>query len=443
MKKDHLAIVTTGLAPQEALALILKNPEAATDSERSYLKGAIMAVLGVSFIGATLGMIANGQLSLNEFARQIIDMNLNPANAAVPELNFAFVLRQIAQWFIYFIQSSVISAVPVTILKRSIDKVNKQAQQQREIETLKRLIATGEAPLHMPARSIFLDVGKGDSTANEVGAGSWGTNMIALSETSVDVSGAGFFGSITTPESDLQIGEFHKKLDALNYGEAGAVSIFPLKAEWAFLPDSANKEHFDLDLDHIIDRVEIYDNYCVTRKISLKPVVIVCDGSIKQATQGYGSKGPSISIEEISLTEWVAQKNLSRPPKAKIIIVDPTDAVLRELDSSTYNPDRLPLYLKTSPELNSIMGPRFVARCEQYGKMYGTGIVAAPDDTQPVLKVGYDLNDLATKRVVLKHADAVGIFTGAARALNEPGRSLIVSNVVARKVKEVLTLLTS
>src|SRR3989344_108757 len=247
-------------------------------SEKRFVRWATVGTLAMLGGGLASNLI-RPDINVPELMRQAADLIFTPGNAPVAEATLKTVSKQLFQWGIYFGESSLLIGFLLNGIKSRITKSD-QLKRLSELQTnLKRAVQVGEAPIPMQEGYTAVDLGtSGDSIGRAIGDElGWGKNSLPLSEGERNVSGFPVWIKLPNPSSGIETHEFFEALDRANFENAATFVLCPVKENQAFLPDPKNREHFDLRVDEIMDRINLSDEYCRERNIPQTQVVIICD----------------------------------------------------------------------------------------------------------------------------------------------------------------------
>lgn len=388
---------------------------------------------------ATIAMVGGGlasnfirpDINVPELMRQAADLIFTPGNAPVAEATLKTISKQLFQWGIYFGESAILIGVLINGIKSRITKSDQLKRLSDLQVNLKRAVEAGEAPIPMPKGYAAINLGiGGDAIGRAIGKQlGWGKDSLPLSEGEANVSGFPAWIRLPNPSGGIEPQQFFEGLDRANFQNAATFVLCPVKENQAFLPDPKNQEHFDLRVDEIMDRINLSDEYCRERNIPQKQIIIICDENVSRTVGPY-VEGESKN-ETYTLRHMVEKLNESRLTKAKIVVADPTDIVLRQLSSPAYNPKGLALEFFEDQQ-GETYGARFVERC----RAMGISVKTTGDPSVPSLKVAYGIDDLATRGTTarLDSENTVAVIIDSIRAVGTPYISIIVADVVKESV---------
>lgn len=440
LKQREAALKTAmekGLPVDQLIQLGHETGSDAEAHEKRFVRWATVGTLAMIGGGLASNLI-HPDIHVPELMRQAADFVFTPGNAPVAEATLKAVSKQLFQWGIYFGESSLLIGFLLNGIKSRITKSD-QLKRLSELQVkLKEAVEAGEAPIPMPPGYTAIDLGTGgDAIGRAIGAAlGWGKDSLPLSEGKENVSGFPAWVKLPNPSSGIETKQFFEGLDRANFQNAGTFILCPVKENQAFLPDPKNREHFDLRMDEIMDRIHLADEYCRERKIPQKQMVIICDGEVSRKVGPYVEGGSE--PEKYTLKQMIETMNQSRSEDAKIILADPTDIVLDKLKSISDEPDNLlPLEFFEDQE-GETYGARFIERCKKKGILFKT----SGDPSVPSLRVVYGNDDIATRGTTahLPADNTVAIIIDSVRAVGTPYKSIIVADAVRDWVLKIINM---
>lgn len=422
-----------GVSPELLIQLGQQELPTLDGDDKRFIRWAGIATLAMVGGGVAASTLAP-DVNVGETVRQIADLVFTPGNAPVAEATLKTVMRQAAQWGIYFGESSILIGYLLNGIRSRLNRSD-QLKSLSDLQIrLTRAIEAGEAPIPMPSGYTAIDLGtSGDAIGRSIGAEiGWGQGSLPFIEGSKNVSGYDLWARLPNPSIGINKEEFFKSLDRVNFTGAKRFILCPVKEEQAFLPDVDNPDHFDLGFDEIIDRIRLLDEYSRMRGIPPKEMIIIADKYMERSVAPYTEGDAKIQPQIYTLEEVVNSMNKNRGEEAQIVIADPTDIVLDILTSTEYNPEKLPLEFFEDPHATELYGPRFVKRCRER-----ISPIEAKTDGNPKtksLRVTYGINDIGTAQTtgMLEPESTVAIIIDDARAVGSPYRSVILADAVKK-----------
>lgn len=199
-------------------------------------------------------------------------------------------------------------------LNRKRDKIAKVQTETRQ------KIDTGDFPFKMSAGHTAAFVGRGDRTADLLQETKPADQVMLYSNVQID-------SRVYQKMKDAGLQEeLFRTFDKGDFKQAGEIVLFPIKDEDMFLP---GEDGHDMSLDEIEAIIDLCDDYCDTRKISRKKVVIVGRETVRQSYTNRHGKTKAKNYTE-TLGQLVARLKTERGA-ATTEIFDPTRLVMEKI----------------------------------------------------------------------------------------------------------------
>lgn len=402
------------------------------DGKKRFLRWVEIGAVGI--IGG--GLMAKAfvpDVNIGETTRQIFDIVFNAGGAPVAEASLKIATQQFFRWLSYFGQNSIVFSLVLEQIQSSLTMANQIKTFNKNRYNLSDAIKAGEAPIAIK-NYTGIDLGRNDAIGREIGRQlGWGKGALPFIEGNENVSGYELWAKLPNPSNGINKEEFFKVLDKMNFVKAKRMIFCPVKEEHAFLPDVKNPNHFDLGFDEIVDRVRLIDEYCKLRNIPLKEIIIIADKNMERSVAPYTENGKKPETQTYTLEGFANAMNMERDSEASIIIVDPTETILRNLISLEFNPKGLPLEFYEDPKSPCLLGPAFVKRCREMVPPIDVKTNGDPD--VEALRVVCGNNDVSTLHTtgMLGPKNIAPIVIDQARGQN-PYKTLVLADLVARQV---------
>lgn len=428
-----------GLPPDQLSQLgheITNTPE---PDDNRFTKWSLVAAGALLAIDAGVNALAKSPPS--EIARSAANLLFTPGNAPVTEATWRATLDAAKQWTMYWIQAAIVIGAWVTSVKAQLTKSDKVREVRELFNQLTEAKNKGEAPILMPDGYTAIDLGQGDAIGRAVGQQvGWGNHSLPLLESSINTSGTEVWRKLPNPETGITKNDFFESLDTIGFDRAKSFILCPVKEQQSFLPDPTNPDHFDLDFNGLVDRINLIDEYCEQRGIPPKRIIIIGDKNIQRSIGTATVENGKITYantKTITLENKIDEINESRKNTAgqkgyeaqEVIIADPTDITLDLLNSEKYNPEHLPLRFHEDPNESITYAARFIERCND---KKGISVITDPNYTGKALEVGYGIDDVATNQTtaLLPENNTIAIIIDEARAVKDPYKSLVLAQEI-------------
>lgn len=304
-----------GLSPATTNRLL--SIETAEAPGLSNLDKVIPAALMVGYIATFAATrLAGGEFPtaeippvLHEMLQAVHNLSNNAANNPTLREHLPFLfLEAAAVW-------GAVKTLPDWFRSRGKRQRIKEAQQVSKSE-----IEKGEFNFDMAPGHTAAFVGAGDPLADRLQTISPPDQFIQYSHAKID-------GKVwQLLRQNAQQEEIFKVFDRGDLKDAGEILLMPVKYEDMFLPD---KTGHDMTIDEVASMVNVVDEYCQSRGIPRKKVVIVGSKDMQETYVRRTAAGGKEESQK-TLAELVAEMNHQREG-VNVELIDPTEIVMKKI----------------------------------------------------------------------------------------------------------------
>ncbi len=283
----------------------------------SKLNRAIPAVLVAGYIATFAATrLAGGDLpaidmpqALHEVLQAVHNLSTNSAREPTLSEHLPFLLLEgAAVW-------GAVKTLPNWFRARGKKQQVKEAQR-----TITETISKGEFQYNMAPGHTAAFIGLGDPLADRLQQIKNADEVMLYSQARIDNQ---VWQLLTKNGQQEQI---FRGLDQGDFKNAGEVLLLPVKSEDMFLPD---KTGHDMTIDEIAAMINVVDEYCQSRGLPKKKVIIVGSKGMEESYVRRNSEGQSEESKQ-TLAELVDDLNKQRE-SASIEIIDPTEIIMRRI----------------------------------------------------------------------------------------------------------------
>lgn len=272
-----------------------------------------------------------------------IDVVTTLVNAPLIDINHAS-LREVVSALHKALFAGLVIGGGYTLFSNISRRAAKRAEAAELRRQIGKAVDRGQLAINMPpgytAVIMAASARGGNSWATDLGQNigyqlGWGSRSLPLVQDAdadnptssaywIDLPG---FGAEKTD------GEYSQALGRAKLERSRAVIIVAKGGSRPFLPKTEVEGRFAHHFTEIQDHIDAVDKYLEGDGQTLRPIIIIDDADAYLCVQGQRSAAPV----QKTLYEKVTERNRTRPPTARITIVDPSEEVLRYINT-VYRP---------------------------------------------------------------------------------------------------------